>query len=155
MKEMSNIFAGIGAIIFTSKLFYYFSNTFNSLFTITLAFTMLQPFIFKEENDDSSSSSSVWENLLGHCPQSVKSTTKTIAIWTMLTCLVSALSLISFSRFAKGSTLSVAGKLAYVLNSIQMLVLFSWAQVLCFTEKNWQCWRSDDSAKLATSAFVL
>ena len=124
MREMSNIFAGIGTMIITSKYFYRISNVINTLLFIVFAFSLTS---FKD-ND---------RNL---CPDSVEDRTKSFAVWAMLTCLVSTISLFSFAHFAKGSTMSVTGHLVYAINSVQMLVLFFWTQAVVFKGDNWTCW---------------
>ena len=126
MREMSDIFAGIGTIILTSNCFYLLSNIFNTVVFLACAFALI-PF-----TQDASEVKTL-------CPKSVQNQTYNLAMWTMFTALIAVASLLSFVRFSKGSTLSVTGQFAYGINLVQMLVLFVWAQFLIFTSDNWDC----------------
>ena len=130
MKEMKNVFAGVGLMVITGKSFYYLSLVTNSLFFFTFLFCLV---IY---SDDS-------EKVIA-CEESVRDQTKSLGIWAMVTSIVAITSLICFTQFQKGQTISVVGQLSYVANLISMLVLFVIAQTVVFSNSGVECEKASD-----------
>ena len=75
----------------------------------------------------------------------------TLTQWVLYTNLLALISAISFFYFKKGGVVSVLGSIFLILNFIQMIVLFIYAQVKVFDSEIKNC---QSSAVDKNSAFV-
>ena len=95
MKECTDVFAGVGIMILTTKSFFWFSILAN--FGFFVAF--LVPLLMKNYDDAS----------MTVCDEDYRSRAETLSTWACITNLVALLSLVLFTLFAKGGVLSVTG----------------------------------------------
>ena len=77
--------------------------------------------------------------MLAVCDSELQDQTRRVAIWTAVTTFVAVVSLVCFTQFPKGQTISVGGQLAYCANFVSMLVCFVLAQTIVFSEANLAC----------------
>ena len=83
MREMSNVFAGLAALVLTGKTFFWLCNIMNGFLFVAL-FVSLMPV---EDDKDRKT----------YCSQDMQDETKNLTIWAMITSLVAFVSLICFT----------------------------------------------------------
>ena len=101
---MSDVFKGVAIMILTGKSYFWVTLVTNAAFALALALVTVLSNL-----GDGTAACGRFEHY---------------ALWTVGTAAVTFGSFLMFTQWAKGSTVSVAGQLIYIVNFVQKLVLF-------------------------------
>ena len=123
---MEGFFAGVGAMVITSRAIFWLC----ALSYIAFSAWSAHARFFTKEQDFPTTE------------QSCKDTAKileTITLWTLITNLLGLFGGAGFYYCEKGETVSVLGGLIYFFNFISMIVLFIYGQIKLFSDDIGHC----------------
>ena len=136
---MERILAIIGTVVFTSKTLYYVAGVGYILVSIGC----LTGAYILDKTDN-------YGAIVKDC-QSYEAAISALTQWILYTNIVALFSAIAFFYTSKGSTVSVLGSLFWIINFLQTIVLFIYAQVKIFDSDIREC---KSNAAESNSSFV-
>ena len=133
---MDRLLGIVGTVVFTSKSLYYVAGF--GYWGIAI-FTAVSAYLAEESKD--------FGVIVKDC-DSLKDELSALTQWIMITNIVALASGLMFYKFEKGDTISVIGSLLFLVNFLQVIVLFFYTQVKIFDTDVREC---KDEAKKDTS----
>ena len=123
---MERFFAGVGAIVITTRTLFWLCSLSYIVFSVLSAYSLF----FTEKQEFPSTEQS--------CNETIKTQTNT-TYWVLATNIIGFMGGACFYHCEKGECCSVFGSILYLLNLINMIALFICAQIFVFGEAFKHC----------------